>query len=308
MLCFIVAAFAVATVLKARANEMRAETAYPPEGQILTIDGTQMHAVVRGQGPDLVLIHGSSGSTRDFTFSLMDKLAADYRVIAIDRPGLGYSQAIDNPSIFHQAELLQKTAAELGAFQPIVMGQSYGGSVALAWAVNHPDSLAALVPVATPSLPWTTPLSRFYKITSNPVLGPLVIPILTAWVPNAYVNSEVNAVFAPQTAPDGYAAHFGPGLTLRRSSLTANAKQRAGLLMEIQTLSKLYDQVTVPTELLHGEADTTVGASIHSIPLAPQIKDANLTTLPGIGHMPHHSAEQAVIDAIHRAAACASLH
>lgn len=302
------AAFAVATVLKARANELRAMAAYPPEGQILTIDGYQMHAVVRGQGPDLVLIHGSSGSTRDFTFSMMDKLSADYRVIAIDRPGLGYSQAIDNPTIFHQAELLQKTAAELGADQPIVMGQSYGGSVALAWAVNHPDNISALVPVATPSLPWSTPLSRFYKLTSHPILGPLIIPILTAWVPNSYVNNEVNAVFAPQSAPEGYAAHFGPGLTLRRSALTANAQQRAGLLMEIQTLSKLYNQITVPIELVHGEADTTVGASIHSIPLAPQIKDANLTTLPGIGHMPHHSAEQAVIDAIHRAAARASLH
>ncbi len=307
-LIFLLGAVAALTLYKARQNEARASAAFPPEGDIIQIDGQDMHVFVTGSGPDLVLIHGASGNIRDFTFSMVDQLAADFRVIVIDRPGLGYSAPMDQPTLKRQAEILQKTAAHVGASKPIVLGQSYGGSVALAWAAYDPNSLSALVPVATPSLPWTSPLSTFYKITSHPVLGPLVIPLLTAWVPSSKVTSEVESVFAPQSAPTGYADHFGPGLTLRRSSLRANALQRAGLLDEIIALQPHLNAISVPIELVHGDADTTVGLEIHSRPLSKQLDQSNLTVLNGIGHMPHHSAERDVIAAIHRAAQRAALH
>ena len=308
LLVIVLVVFVATTLWKARANEARAEAEYPPEGQIISVDEVNVHAVVRGEGPDLVLIHGSSGSARDFTFALLDRLAKDHRVIVMDRPGLGYTDAIEDATLDRQAALLQKAAAQLGAEKPIVLGQSYGGLVALAWAVNHPDDLSALVALATPSLPWTSGLSTFYKTMSHPVLGPIAAPILTAWVSNERVTNEVESVFAPQAAPEGYADHFGPGLTLRRASLRANALQRAGLLDEITALSQRYGEITVPTELVHGDADTTVGLEIHSRPLSAQMELANLTPLPGIGHMPHHSAVDDIIAAVHRAAERAALH
>ncbi len=304
---FLLVALALTTILKARTNEARARASYPPEGQIIDVDGHKMHVVQRGSGPDLVLIHGSSGSTRDFSFSLLDRLAKDFRVILIDRPGLGYSDPINRATLPRQAALLQKTAAQLGASKPIVMGQSYGGSVALAWAIHHPENMAALVAVATPSLPWTTGLSTYYKLTSHPILGPIVIPLLTAWVPESKVNTEVESVFAPQSAPQGYARHFGPGLTLRRRSLRANAVQRAGLLADITALWPQYSNLTVPIELVHGDADTTVALDIHAVALAADAPDAHLTRLPGIGHMPHHVSQPEVIAAIDRLASRAGL-
>ena len=48
-----------------------------------------------GEGPDVVLIHGAFGSLRDFTFDLSDRLSERYRVIAFDRPGLGYTDRTD---------------------------------------------------------------------------------------------------------------------------------------------------------------------------------------------------------------------
>ena len=103
-----------------------------------------------GDAPDLVLIHGASGNTRDMTFSLAPRLAEDYRVIVLDRPGLGYTDRINGTgaTITQQAELLQKAAAQLGADRPIVLGHSYGGAVALAWAVTRPDHISALVNVS----------------------------------------------------------------------------------------------------------------------------------------------------------------
>ncbi|MCR9126415.1 MAG: alpha/beta hydrolase [Rhodobacteraceae bacterium] len=295
--------------LRASHREAQAERAYPPEGRVLDIDGTAVHAVVMGSGPDLVLIHGASGNTRDMTFSLAPRLAETYRVIVLDRPGLGYTDRLnrDGTSLVAQARLLKRAAQHLGAERPIVMGQSYGGAVALAWAAHHPSDLAALVPVSAVSNTWTTPLDPFYRVTSSWWGKLLVVPAITAFVTEARIESAITSVFPPQSPPAGYADHVGAPLTLRRVSMRANADQRANLLAEITALHRLYGQISVPTEIVHGTADTTVGLSIHSAKLVDQIEGAVLTPLEGIGHMPHHVAEDDVVAAIDRAAARAGL-
>ncbi|SEO27534.1 Pimeloyl-ACP methyl ester carboxylesterase [Salinihabitans flavidus] len=309
LLLILVAAAVVVTLWRAARHEARAEASHPPEGRLLDVDGNKVHAVVRGSGPDLVLIHGSSGNLRDFTHRLTERLAPHFRVIAFDRPGLGYSDRIDRngASIVQQARLLSLAAEQLGAETPIVLGHSYGGAVALAWAVHHPDRIAGLVPLSAASHPWDTPLDPYYRLTSHRWLGPLAIPLITAWVDENRVMRAMREVFAPQAPPEGYAAHFGPGLTLRRKSLRANALQRAGLLGEIEALHRRYPGIAVPTEILHGDADTTVGLDIHARPLVRAIPGATLTVLDGIGHMPHHAAQDDVMDALHRVAERAGL-
>lgn len=303
-------AFVILVQVRAARHEARAETTYPPEGRILDMgDGLRVHAVVMGEGPDLVLIHGASGNARDMTFGLAPRLADRYRVIAFDRPGLGYSDRINETgaTLAQQADLLARAAAELGADRPIVMGQSYGGAVALAWAVHRPANISALVAVAAPSIPWDSPLDPFYRVTSSRLGSALVVPMLTAFVPDSRIGDTLRAIFAPQTVPDGYGTHVGAGLTLRRVSLRANAAQRANLLDEVRALEPHYPGIGVPVELVHGSADTTVGLSIHSERLVDRIPGATLEVLPGIGHMPHHVAQDAVVGAIDRAAARAGL-
>lgn len=294
---------------RAAQNEAHAEATFPPEGQILEVDGHRVHAVVMGDGPDLVLVHGSSGNTRDFTHHLASRLAERYRVIVLDRPGLGYTDQMSSTgaSISQQAGLLSKAAQHLGAKRPIILGQSYGGAVALAWAVHHPEALSSLVVLSAPALPWSTPLSRYYQLTSHPVLGPLIIPLLSAFVQEDLVTKEVSAIFEPHSVPTGYVDHIGAGLTLRRASLRANALQRANLLDEIIELSPRYSEIAVPTEIVHGDADTIVGLEIHARPLSQIIKASSLTVLAGHGHMPHHTAQDQVIAAIDRVATLAGL-
>lgn len=308
----LLAVFAGITLWKARAHEVRAEASHPPEGRILVIDGRRVHAVVMGpdraDAPDLVLIHGLSGNVRDFTYSLAPALATRYRMIIFDRPGLGHSERINRTgaTITQQADLLSKAARQLGAERPIVLGHSYGGAVALAWAVHRPENLSALVLVSAPSQPWQRDLSWYYRLTSHPILGPLVIPLITAYVRDNRVSATLDAIFAPQKPPPGYAAHVGAGLTLRRETLRANALQRANLLDEITALKPHYPRIALPVESVHGTADTTVGLDIHAVPLTEQIDGARLRTLDGIGHMPHHAAQPEVIAAIDRATARAT--
>lgn len=293
---------ALVTHLRASSRERAAEAAYPPEGQIIHVNGHPVHAVVRGSGPDLVLIHGASGSTRDWTMSLVPLLEDRYRVIALDRPGFGYTPRlhVKGETLQEQARLLSDAARQIGADKPIVVGQSYGGAVALAWAAYFPDRLSALVTLAAPSNLWSTPLDPLYRITSTRLGGALVVPLLTAWVPQSYVRQVLRSIFEPQMPPDRYADHFGPDMTLRRQTMIANARQRANLLGEIEQMIPHYAQITVPTEILHGTADTIVGLSIHSELLVNQIANASLTPLEGIGHMPQHVAQKQVLNAIER--------
>ncbi|KUJ80109.1 alpha/beta fold hydrolase [Ruegeria profundi] len=299
----------VVAVWRASRNEARAESAFPPEGRIVDVDGLAVHAVVMGKGPDVVLIHGSSGNTRDMTFALAPILAKNFRVIVFDRPGLGYSSSFnpDGETIVQQAEILRKAAALLGAEKPIVAGQSYGGSVALAWAVTRPDNISGLVLIAPAAIPWETPLDRFNALASTTAGRIAALPLITAFVPDWYVSKALDQVFAPQTAPDGYASHFGPGLSIRRASMHANAKQRANLLEEVRALQLRYKEIDVPTEIVHGTADDTVGLGWHSHRLIDEIPGAELIELQGIGHMPQVVAAPEVAAAIERAAQRAGL-
>lgn len=303
-------ALAGLTHWRAGVQEARAEASHPPLGQLLDVDGVQVHAHVAGNGPDLVLIHGSSGNLRDFSYGMYALLADRYRVISFDRPGLGYSDPITphGDSLDQQATVLAAAARMLGADRPIVMGQSLGGSVALAWALNHPEQIAALVPVSAVSHPWTTGLGAYYSTLSSWPGRHLLIPALTAFTPDKVIEDQIAAIFAPDAPPPGYAAHFGPRLTLRRASMRANALQRRHLLRWISAQAPRYGEIDIPTEILHATGDTAVGYRIHAEPLSRAIPDANLTAINSASHMPHHSHPGEVAAAIDRAATRAGLH
>ena len=308
-LAVVLLALAGLTGWRAARNEARAEDTHPPLGHLLSIGGQQVHASVQGTGPDLVLIHGSSGNLRDFTFRLAGQLCTRYRVIAFDRPGLGYSDAVAAGvgSLEAQADTLMMAAAQLGADRPIVLGHSLGGGAALAWAVYHPDRLSALVTVSGVSHPWPGGLGAYYTVLSSWPGRHVVIPLMTAFVSEDRIAAEIDAVFAPAPPPEGYIDHFGPRLSLRRDAMRANALQRRGLYDWVAALVPRYPAIEVPTEILHAADDPTVGHDIHSVALAEAVPGARLTTLPGASHMLHHTDPEAVIAAIDRAATRAGL-
>ncbi len=302
---------------RASAREAQGEADYPPIGQLLDVDGTQVHAYVTGDGPDLVLIHGAGGNLRDFAFSFADRLSANYRVIAFDRPGLGYTDRIgdgyggafssDAESPREQAALLQAAAQQLGADKPIVLGHSFGGAVAYAWAVYHPDNISGLVSVAGVTLPWPGDLGYYYTVPGSSVGGAIVPPLVTAFVSQERVQRGITSTFDPNPMPAGYDEFIGAPLTIRRESFRANARQVNGVYPHIVEQSAFYDQIAVPVAMVHGDADTSVPLSIHSQPASEIIPDVELTVLTGVGHMPHHVDPGAVEAAINSVAARAGL-
>ncbi len=296
-----------ATLWRAQSREASALQGQSHEGAFVTVDGVRVHYLQTGQGPDLVLIHGASGSLREFTFRLIPELAKTYRVLAFDRPGLGLSDALPdgNTSLAAQATHLRAAAALLDVKRPVVFGHSYGGSVALAWALQEPP--AALVLVSAPSLPWPGTLDPWYRLNTTPAGRAVFVTLAAAWVPMSFVQSAIDGVFAPEATPPGYADHIGVDFTARASVVAINVAQVNALRAELVAMEPGYPTLTLPIEMVHGDADTIVPLAIHSGPLAPRLSSANLTVIPGAGHMPHQTRPEIVIAAIDRAAARAGL-
>ena len=287
---------------RASAREAALAAAHPPKGQFLTVNGLRVHVLVAGTGPDLVLIHGASGNARDVTFALADRLTADYRVIAFDRPGLGWSDALPDDSLAAQALHLSAAAEQLGVTNPLVVGQSYGGSVALAWALHSPLKPRALVLISSPSLPWPGPLDIWYRATNTRIGAAVLIPLATAFVSDAYVDASIQGIFRPAPVPPGYANAIDAPMTLRRGALRANIGQVNALRAQLVEMEPLYAGLTLPIEMIHGTADTIVPLDIHSGPFAATHANAHLVVIEGAGHMPHYSHQGQVIAAIARAA------
>src|SRR3979490_239306 len=125
-----------------------AENDNPPAGQFLEVNGVRLHYVERGSGAPLVLLHGNGSMIQDFESSgLIDLAAKNYRVIVFDRPGFGHSDRPRNvvwtPAA--QAELINNALHRLGVSRAIVLGHSWGASVAVALALKHPELVRGLV-------------------------------------------------------------------------------------------------------------------------------------------------------------------
>ncbi len=281
-----------------------AEAAYPPTGQFVKVAGRRVHAHVEGTGPDLILIHGASGSTRDFTFSLVDQLKDRYRVIAFDRPGLGWSDDLGTESLspVAQADHLRAAAEQLGVRRPIVLGHSYGASVALAWGLRDPGQTAALVIVSGATRPWDGGLGPSYTLTASRFGRATIVPLASAFATERLTSSVIDSIFKPQSAPEGYDDYIGAGLTLRPPTLHLNARQITALHPYLVEMEKHYDRLPIPVEIVHGDRDMVVPLEIHGVPLADLIPGAEISIIADGGHMPHHTHSDRVVDAIDRAA------
>lgn len=120
---------------------------FPPPGRLVDVSGARLHLLCGGAGgPTVVLISG--GATPSLlSYRLLEQVAARARVCAYDRPGLGWSEPAAAPRSFddHARELstLLTNAGETGPY--VLVGESYGGLVARAFARLWPQVTAGVV-------------------------------------------------------------------------------------------------------------------------------------------------------------------
>lgn len=293
-------------VLFARVEAGRIAAAYPPTGRFMAVDGGRLHYTERAPaGPDrgtVLLLHGASGNQADVMLALGDRLAAQgFRVIAPDRPGHGWSDRPDgqaDASPARQAALLRLGLHAIGVDHAIVLGHSWSGALAIAFALDQPDFTDGLVLVAPVTRPWSTGVAWYYSWAGSPLVGPLFDTLIAMPVGLLAMEAGIKSVFAPQVPPPDYAGRTGLALLLRPGEFTANAQDVGQLSAFLETQAPRMGSITAPTAIVTGDQDGVVWTALHSYGAARAIPGATLTVLPGVGHSPHWAAPDSVVAAV----------
>jgi pimeloyl-ACP methyl ester carboxylesterase len=284
------------------------ENAHPPTGQFVEVRGSRLHVALLGLAQDapgadpaVVLIHGASGNLEDMRLALGEKLAASHRVIIIDRPGHGWSSRPDGDdyaSPAGQAKLVASALEKLGVRHAIMIGHSWGGACATAYALAFPDRTSGLVLLSTPTHPWPGDPGWYNKLASLPYVGPVFLRTFVYPLGVLLVDGALRNAFEPQPVPPDYIHRAAIRLVLRPKTFYSNTRDLALLEDFIAAQVRRYADLRTPTVIITGDRDTMVSPEINARVLAATLPSAKLIMLKGVGHMPHHAAPEIVVAAI----------
>lgn len=280
-----------------------AQKGSPAIGSFIDVEGERLHVLDIGpkdsQKPPLILIHGASVNLRDMKIALGDHLSIDHRVILIDRPGRGYSsRPEDGWGLETQARLIKGAADALQIENPVVVGQSFGGAVALRYALEFQDEMSGLVLLAPVSHEWPGGIAWYNKVSGWPVAGLLLRRLVIPVYGSLSAESSIEKSFAPDAPPEGYFEQSGLPLLFRAHDFKANAADIAHLKAEIIAQQERYETIAIPVAIVTGTSDDTVSPDIHSKQLAKEITGASLMLLPETGHALHHAETQTILEII----------
>lgn len=124
------------------------------------VNGINIHYVQVGKGPDLVLIHGIASNLGQWQLSVLPDLVEDFRVTMYDLRGHGYSDMpLRGYTPDHMVNDFSGLMNSLHLERAFILGHSYGGIVALYYAVLHPERVDKLI-IADTGVPALEPGER----------------------------------------------------------------------------------------------------------------------------------------------------
>ena len=286
----------IGTVLIARAH--------PPRGRFVDVGGLRQHLAEDGTGgstPDtpkeipIVLIHGAGCNLEDMRLALGERLRGR-RLIFIDRPGHGWSErrSVDGSSPAYQAAMIRDVLDRLGVPRVILVGHSWGGALALRFALDYPQRVSGLVILAPPLYPFPRRLTWFYDVMATPFIGPLIAHTTLLPVGALFIGFGFCGAFFPQRPPRHYLKRAGTLLSLRPKTFLANSRDIAHLQKNLPSQVPRYTTLATPAVVITGDRDLIVAPDRHAFAFARAVPAAKLIVLPGIGHMLHHAAAEQV--------------
>ncbi|MBB6466600.1 pimeloyl-ACP methyl ester carboxylesterase [Aminobacter lissarensis] len=292
-------------VLATRRISAQAERAVPASGRFMTLGAHRIHYVDQGEGRPILFIHGLGAQLHHFRHPLFPELA-DFRCVALDRPGSGYSARPGGFSggLVEQADLVAHFITELGLEKPLVVGHSLGGAVALALAENHPDTVSGLV-LLSPLTHLEDELRPEFRslYIKSPLKRRLMAETLAVPTSLKYAPQKLAFLFSPQAAPKDYGTAGGGFAGLRPSHFYATSADMVAIERDLGAIQARYGELDLPVGVMFGTADRVLDYRLHGAPLAGRIKDVELDLVDGLGHMPQFVEAKRVADLVRRIAA-----
>ena len=290
----------------------RIEGKYPPRGDFVDVETARIHFLTRkkvanienqGNAP-VVLIHGSSGSSADMELAFFDAFPDDIDLYAFDRPGIGWSKTklspleMSNP--MKQAEAIHMAVKKLKLDKPIIVGHSWGGAVAIAYAKQFGNEISGAVSLAGVAYPWKGPYGWYDVLLTTPVLNHIFTRLFLNKMGQLYVPLSIKAIFEPEAARGDYREAAQAEIILRPSTIINNSYYSLNLRRHLKTMSEKYNDIKIPLLIVAGNRDYIVHSKSQSERLHNEVTGSEYILFKGAGHMPHHTQTQILAEKIGR--------
>jgi pimeloyl-ACP methyl ester carboxylesterase len=252
------------------------------EARQITVQGRRVRLWSGGEGPAMLLLHGGMTDAEMHWAPIWDLLAERFTVYAPDLPGFGASARLPRPTYPRLVAWIEALRAAIGVEAPIVVGNSFGGSLARLYAANHPDRTERLIILNGGSVFRRLSLGR--RLLLGSPIGGLFI---AGQARKGFGHAAVARMFADPSAQD-------PALLER----CAQSREIYDILRHCSAGPLVgSDWPRVPTLVIWGEADQHVDAEVGRTHVR-QSGHATYCGIPNAGHLPQlekpHETAQAI--------------
>lgn len=292
-------------VISTRRIARMANRLAPAMGQFLEVDSNRIHYYEIGEGRPILFIHGLGGHHHHMRRPLMEAFGPGFRLIAIDRAGSGHSSRARGMTgrLTEQARLIRDIIEKLGLERPLLVGHSLGGAVALATALDFPESVGGLALISPLTQPVQTLRPEFRSLyIPNPLLRRFIAHSFAVPLSMRHSEATLDFVFGPQKAPQDFAIEGGAILGMRPSHFYATSSDAVAIPLDLARQQARYRELSLPIGILFGTADRVLDYREHGLPMLDQVEELDLELLDGIGHMPQYSETERVVAFIRRVA------
>jgi len=268
----------------------------------LDVNGMHWHVQIMGEGPDLVLLHGTGASTHSWRL-LAPLLAKHFRVIAPDLPGHGFTRA---PSSFRftlpaMAEAIAALLGAIGTNPRLASGHSAGAAILCGMALRKTIAPSALISLNGALLPFKGVAGQIFPALAKMLFLNPFAPSLFSW--RAHDKSAVRQVIGSTgstIAPEDlalYARLFQSPVHVRAAlSMMAN--------WDLHPLVRDLPHLEPKLTLVVGSQDSAVTPDV-AFQVKELVPSARIALLRGLGHLAHEEKPEFVVheilEAAHRA-------
>jgi len=253
----------------------------------VTIHGQRIVYRRTGAGPVVLLLHGIAGSSATWE-PVMERLGASYTVVAPDFIGHGESdKPLGDYSLGSFANWTRDLLDALGVDRATVVGQSFGGGVALQFAYQFPDRCERVVLVDAGGLGrevnW---ILRLVAVPGAEFVMPVLFPSFAAGVGDSVARMLRRRGFANPAAAEVWSAYrsLTDAVTRRAFVRTIRAVIDPGG-QSVSAHGRLHLTEGLPVLIVWGERDRIIPVD-HAYRAADAIPHSTLQVLPGLGHFP----------------------
>lgn len=285
---------------------MQGQSAAPPDGALsgwphaevsrfIQAGGLRWHVQVMGQGPVVLLLHGTGASTHSWR-ALMPLLAERFTVIAPDLPGQGFSThaPVAMLSILGMAAGIKSLLGSLDVEPDLIIGHSAGAAIAARLCLNgdvNPRRMIAINGALLPLGGW-----------AGQIFSPLArLMVKLPGMPSFFARRAADRSMVERLLNDTGSKLDATGIDLY-ARLFARREHVAGTLgmmasWDLPQLSRDLPHLATPLQLIIGKEDRTIRPT-EARRLCAMLPATKVVALPGLGHLAHEEAPQRVLSAI----------